>query len=52
VRHNFDLNGLSNYAIGYYETGVHGLIPPPMIRAMMFIRGRLMPVLAMTAMAW
>ncbi|HHP1349963.1 TPA: porin, partial [Klebsiella michiganensis] len=23
VRHNFDLNGLSNYAIGYYETGVH-----------------------------
>ena len=25
VRHNFDLNGLSNYAIGYYETGVHGL---------------------------
>ncbi|HHD7480929.1 TPA: porin [Klebsiella oxytoca] len=25
VRHNFDLNGLSNYAVGYYETGVHGL---------------------------
>lgn len=25
VRHNFDLNSLSNYAVGYYETGVHGL---------------------------